>query len=272
LELVDLVDDFAAFQAQSAAMEDKARVEAFKRHFAAILPGFYSNERVPFPGYDELILKSLKDYPQKRVEIEDMAGRFRSLLAPSERSFEAQFGPMTGFRPIVLVHSLGEFDGGTRSLPGGGRLMFGADMMARLYKNKAVQPFFHHELFHLYHGRTFDDCNAVWCNLWSEGLATYVSHRMNPGATDDELLLSTPVPLRAVLARLDSTDGKDSNALFSSGKLSESLPSRSGYYIGYLIAAGAGKSRSLQELAQLENAEVRPLVEKNLRSLAACPS
>ena len=282
LELIDLVDDFAAFQQSSEGMEDKARIAAFKAHFATILPGFYSNERVRFPGYDGLILKSLKEYPQQRAAIEDMARRFRSQLAPAERSFEAQFGPMTGFRPIVLVHSLGEFDGGTRSLPGGGHLMFGADVMARMYANKNPQPFFHHELFHLYHSRTFDDCSAVWCNLWNEGLATYVSHRMNPQATDNELLLETPVPLRpaveanrseavcAVLAKLDSTDGKVNNALFSSGRLSERLPPRSGYYIGYLIAAEARKSRSLKELAQLSNDQVRPLVEKSLRDMARC--
>lgn len=282
LQLIDLVDDFAAFQQSSEGMEDQARIEAFKTHFATILPGFYSNERVRFPGYDGLILKSLKEYPQQRAAIEDMARRFRSQLAPAEKSFEAQFGPMTGFRPLVLVHSLGEFDGGTRNLPGGGHLMFGADVMARIYAAKDPRPFFHHELFHLYHGRTFDDCSAVWCNLWSEGLATYVSHRMNPQATDNELLLETPTPLRpaveanrreavcAALARLDSTSGKDNNALFSSGRLSERLPPRSGYYIGYLIATEAGKSRSLKELAQLSNDQVRPLVETSLRGMASC--
>lgn len=282
LELINLIDDFAAFQEKSAAMGDVARVDAFKAHFATILPGFYSNERGRFPGYDALILKALTEYPDRRAAIEKTAGEFSSLLSPAEKSFEAQFGPMTGFRPIILVHSLGEFDGGTRSLPGGGHLMFGADMIAKLYADRSIQPFFHHELFHLYHSRTFDDCNAVWCNLWNEGLATYVSHRMNPNATDNELLLESPVPLRpaieankreaicTVLARLDSTDDKDNSALFSSGKISESIPSRSGYYVGYLVASKAGKTRSLKELAQMPNEQVRPLVEASLRSLATC--
>jgi hypothetical protein len=30
-----------------------------------------------------------------------------------------------GYPPVYLVHSFGEFDGGTRSLPQGTRLMFG---------------------------------------------------------------------------------------------------------------------------------------------------
>ena len=160
--------------------------------------------------------------------------------------------------------------------------MFGADVIARNYKNKAIQPFFHHELFHLYHTRTFNDCRAVWCNLWNEGLATYVSHRRKPKASDDELLLNSPAPLRpaveanrskavcAALERLDSGESKDNNALFTSGQPIDGLPRRFGHYVGYLIAAEAGKNRSLKELAQLNNAQVRPLVEKSLRNLASC--
>lgn len=284
LQLVDLTSEFAAFQAKSASLDDSARVAAFKAHFGPIIPGFYSNERVRFPGYDGLILKALKEFPEQRAEIEEISRRFATLLAPAQRSFERSFGPMSGYRPITIVHSLGEFDGGMRSLPGGGGLMFGADVIARNYKNRAIQPFFHHELFHLYHTRTFDDCRAVWCNLWNEGLATYVSHRLNPEASDDELLLNSPAPLRpaveakrseaicATLARLESEDDKDNSALFSSGQPLEGLPGRFGYYVGYLIAAEAGKGRSLKELAQLDNAQVRPLVETSLRNLAACPA
>jgi hypothetical protein len=50
------------------------------------------------------------------------------------------------------------------------------------------------------------------------------------------------------------------------------LPPRYGYYVGYLVAQEAGKKRSLKELAQLRNEEVRPLVEASLRSLADCPA
>jgi hypothetical protein len=284
LQLIDMTGEFAAFRGESEGMEDAARIEAFKQRFATKIPGFYSTERVRFPGYNGLILKALKEYPADQAGIEDVSRRFADLLAPAQRSFERSFGPMSGYPPMILVHSLGEFDGGMRSLPGGGRLMFGADMIARLYKNKAIQPFFHHELFHLYHSRTFDDCRAVWCNLWNEGLATYVSHRLNSSASDDELLLNSPVPLRpavegnrkeavcTITPQLDSENGNLNNALFSSRRLNERLPPRFGYYLGYLIAAEAGKTRSLRQLAELDNQQVRPLVEASLRSLADCAS
>lgn len=288
LELIDYTDEFDQLWERTAQLDDAARAAAFKRHFEAILPGFYSHERHGMPdakAYDALLLEALKEYPQQRAATQAMSRRFASLLAPAERSFEREFGAMTGFPPIILVNSLGEFDGGMRTLPGGTHLMFGADVMARIYADKDVEPFFHHELFHLFQTRGApEDCPAVWCNLWGEGLATYVAHRMNPDATDAELLLTLPAPLRpaveanrreavcAVLARLDSTEGSDNMALFSSGRLNDRLPPRFGYYVGYLVASEAGRTRSLSELARLPSSEVRPLVERSLRSLADCPA
>src|SRR3546814_13408936 len=74
------------------------------------------------------------------------------------------------------------------------------------------------------------------------------------------------------LARLDSTQDADMQALFSFERLNETLPPRFGYYVGYLVAAEAGKTRSLQHLATLGHDEVRPLVEARLRGLKPCPS
>lgn len=286
LELIDHTDDFANVWERTRDLDEAARIAAFKAHFEPIVPGFYSHERhgLPAERYDALFAAALKKFPETRSATADMARRFAALLDPAQRSFEREFGPMTGFRPIYLVNSLGEFDGGMRTLGGKGHLMFGADVMARLYAGKDIRPFFHHELFHLHHSRTFRDCAKLWCNLWNEGLATYVAHRLNPAATDTELLLTEPEPLRpavesnrreaicTALAGLDSEDGRLDRALFSSGRLNERLPGRFGYYVGYLVAAEAGRSRSLVELANLPNESVRPLVESSLRSMETCPA
>jgi hypothetical protein len=285
LELVDLTDEFAAFYDETGTLGDRERVAALKARFEPVIPGFYRHERHGFADAerkDAFILNALEAYPAERAAIADMSRRFAFLLAPAQASFEKAFGPMTGFRPIYVVHSLGEFDGGMRTLGGKGYLMFGADMMAKLYADRDIRPFFHHELFHLHHSRTFRDCSKVWCNLWNEGLATYVSHRLNPKATDAELLLTIPEPLRpaveanrkeavcTVLAGLESEDRALNRALFSSGRLNERLPPRFGYYLGYLIAAEAGRTRSLQQLAALSAEDARPVVEESLRRLAAC--
>ena len=287
LRLVDLTPEVARGWDETASLPDAGRVTAFKAHFANILPGFYSHERfgMPEPGpYDERLLAGLKAYPEQRAKIEEVSRRFAAMLDPARTSFEREFGPMRGYPPIYLVVSFGEFDGGTRTLPGGGFLMFGADMVAKLHLQHDIRPFFHHELFHLYHARTFRECEQLWCGLWTEGLAVYAASRLNPGATDSELLLTEPEPLRdavernrkeavcTVLARRDSIATADGRALFSSGRLNERLPPRFGYYLGYLVAAEAGKTRSLKQLAGLTPEQTRPVVEAALRSLADCPA
>jgi len=285
LQFVDYTDDFERVWQETSTLPDAQKVPTFEAAFAKILPGFYVTERVKgfmtADRYHEKMLNALKEYPEKRAAIERVSHNFRSLIGPAEQSFEAQFGPMTGYSSIMLVHSLGEFDGGTRDLPGGMHLMFGADMIAQLHSDGEIQPFFHHELFHLLHARTFAPCDEVWCNLWQEGLAVYVASKLNPGASDAALLLTFPVPLGpaveahkqeaicAVRARLNSTDN---GSMFTGGKegLSPNLPPRFGYYVGYLVARDMGRTRDLKQLAGLPPAQVKPLLESSLGHMAEC--
>ena len=131
-----------------------------------------------------------------------------------------------------------------------------------------------------------DARTALGVELWprvNSGLclldraAVLLSDAENESATDAQLLLVEPVPLRAaveanrkeafelVLARLDSTDG---SALFGGRSTSGSLPSRAGYYIGYLVAREAAKTHSLEQLAAMPEAEVRPLIRSVVQRLA----
>ena len=283
IEYTDLTDDFAAVWERTRAMDDAARVAALRAHFQPLIPGFYDREQAGPFKYADLIVRALNAFPENRAGIEQVSRNFAAMAVPARTSFEAAFGPMGEMPPIILLHSLGEMDGGVRTMKATGRtLLFGADMIANIHLEHGIQPFFHHELFHVFHERTFKGCDALWCGLWSEGLAVYVAERLNPGATDAQLLLVEPVPLRAavevnrkaalctVLARLTSTSSADHAALFSGGKISDDLPSRAGYYIGYLVAADIGKTHSLPQLAAMPAGQVRPLVEASLRRMADC--
>ena len=268
-------------------MPDAERVAAFDAELAPRLPGFYDPARFDTPGggdrYRARLIRNLNAFPQDRAKIEEVSARFSGLFAPALASFEARFGPMEGYPPVYLVHSLGEFDGGTRDLPQGSRLLFGADVIARIHTgDHAIQPFFHHELFHILHARRFKECPEIWCGLWSEGLAVYVASELNPGASDADLLLTLPEPIRpavekdraaavcAVTERLESTARADYAPLFTFERLSPSLPPRFGYYVGYLVAQELGRTRSVAELARLDNDHARPLVIAALHRLADC--
>ena len=289
LKFVDLTDDFDRVWTATKDVPDDQRAAAFEAAFAKILPGFYDPKRVadyvPADKYEARLLQALKDYPDHRAGVQRVSREFAGLIGPAQRSFEKAFGPMRGYPPIYLVVSFGEFDGGTRDLPEGNRLMFGADVIDKLYKGKPIQPFFHHELFHLLQGRTFDECDEAWCNLWSEGLAVYVAATLNPKADDTALLLTMPRPLRpaveehkeeavcAVRARLHSTKRADYAPLFMGGGegLSPNLPPRFGYYVGYLVARDLGRTHSLKRLAAMKNSDVQPLIEESLARMADCP-
>jgi hypothetical protein len=286
LQLIDLTDDFARIYDRDSTLPDAQRVARFKLEFATLLPGFYDEERLEVSAekYDAHLLRHLRGFSEKRPGVERVARDFASLLEPAQQSFEKEFGPMTGYPPIYLVYSMNEFDGGTRDLPEGTRLLFGADVIDRIYKTVPIQPFFHHELFHLMHNRTFKECDQVWCAVWTEGLATYVAAKLNPGIDDTGLLLTSPRPLRpaveankaeavcAVVARLGSTSNDDYKPLFMGGNegLSPRLPPRFGYYVGYLVAQDLGRTRTLKELAALGHSEARPLIEQSLRGMANC--
>jgi len=285
LELVDLTPQFDEVWTRTQALPDSERAAALRSGFAQTLPGFYSVERFRNGSpekYEQNVLRALKAYPSQRADTQQVSRSFEAMFRAAVPGFEARFGAMRGYEPVYLVNSLGEFDGGTRELGGRTILLFGADMIARYHAGDDLQPFFHHELFHLMHARTFKECDRAWCGLWTEGMAVYVAATLNPKATDSELLLVQPEPIRAavdanrnaavcaVVARLDSAADADMQALFSFRRMSPELPPRFGYYVGYLAAVEAGKHHSLDELAKLDNAAVRPLLERSLRSLADC--
>ncbi|HEY6916982.1 MAG TPA: hypothetical protein VI381_05010 [Allosphingosinicella sp.] len=298
LPLVDLTDDFTAVWDESASLDEAGRLAAFKARFSTLLPGFYSAERVSAEPakYDEHLLKGLRAFPTQRAGIEDVSHRFAAMLAPARDSFEAAVGPLGDMPDIYLINSFGEMDGGTRMLGGRSHLVFGADMIAKLHGQHNIQPFFHHELFHVYHGSRFEGCEQVWCGLWTEGLATAAAERLNPGATQAELLLTFPEPLGAAfddhpieaLCLVSGKLGEDASksALFIGSKRpNDILPPRIGYFVGYIIASEAiqqastrlkaeGKSDAhvLADLAQLGPEQVRPLIEKTVATMVDCES
>jgi hypothetical protein len=283
--LIDLSDEFAAAYDRTEGMPMPLRVKAFQTDVAALFPDFYGRTRfreLSAAQYDARIARAIEGFPAVREAYARKASSFAALLDPAYASFTRAFPDMGEFGDVYLLHSLGEMDGGTRGFSAGNVLIFGADVMGRAHPYDDEEPFFHHELFHVYHQRTFAGCSQVWCSLWSEGLAVHVARTLNPDATDAQLLLTVPEDIPAavdpnlreavctVRSRLQSEANGDINALFSSSRLNARLPPRFGYYVGYLVAREAGRTRSIRELAQLNVEQARPVVEAALARLANC--
>ena len=281
LRLVDLTAQFDKVAAETAGMDDQARVAAFEKAMTPLAQGFYARSRKP-DRYDSRVLKNLQAYPAKRDKILAVSKQFSTLLAPARASFEREFGPVHSEQPVYLLHSLGEMDGGTRDLEGKDTLIFGADGIVNYHDGQDLTPFFHHELFHVAHEKPFGECKPVWCSLWEEGLATYVAASLNPQAGDAALMLDLPKPIRpavdanrkgaicAVKPLLGSTDDADYEKLFFGNASLPGWPARMGYYVGYLAIADLGKTHSLKQLADMKPPEAKAALEGAMERLAAC--
>jgi len=266
------------------ANKDKPAPEqlaAFHRDVAPGFPAFYGNK-------DAMIEKAVQQFPGIREAYLRQARQFDADLPRYLASFKAAFPDYQLTRDIYVLHSLGEMDGGTRTLNGKNVLIFGIDGMVR-YHAPGSDPsaFFHHELFHTYHENVMEACDGdvvpVWANLWMEGLAVYVSKVLNPAANDEELELDFPrgiaEPTRQAARAgmmhletvLESSNPNVVGALFSTGKDATNLPSRRGYYLGYLVAQEAGKRHSMQDLATLDCKRAHALVVSTVHALNAAP-
>jgi uncharacterized protein YjaZ len=151
-------------------------------------------------------------------------------------------------------------------------LYFGVDELARLHGSSGnLKVILQHELFHQYHYQIAPEISedrAAWAFMWEEGLATYVSQRLNPGTTANQVLVTPdrlsqlaqphlPDLARLLLDNADSTNPNDYIELFSAEQTPSGFPARSGYFVGYRVAEKLAVTRSLVELVHLRGPELK---------------
>lgn len=284
-QLRDLTAAFTTLHDGTTDLPPEARVAAFRAEIEPLFPDFYGEARfegVARERLDRRISAALERFPQEREAYERAAANFTAMLEPAITGFRAAYPDLGAVGDVYVLHSLGEMDGGLREVDGRIYFIFGADMIGRVHAPGSERPFFHHELYHLYmiQAGAYQGCAQLWCSLWSEGAAVRAAHELNPDASDSQLLLTQPEPMRAaveanlreavcaVRARLDSEEAADFNALFGFERFSERLPPRFGYFVGYLAARETGMSP--REMAHLSAEQARPALEAALARLADC--
>lgn len=278
----DLTQDFEKIVDETKAMDEKLRVALFRQRMNTRFPGFYEpHEGVEAEGYDTRVAKALRSFPEIRSRYQRAQRDFPAAYSAGMRHFRKVF---PGFKldvPVYFVHSLGEMDGGAREIHGKVYMIFGADMIGRIHTSRDIGPFLDHELFHIENGKYFSQCEQLWCRLWAEGLATFAAKSMNPGADDQQLMLTYPKPIRPAVdakliealcltrAKFDSTAGDDHLAFFASGGEGQgAFPERFGYYVGLRAAEELGHQYGLQALAHMTTQEARSVLLASLDKLA----
>jgi hypothetical protein len=273
-----VTDEFDRFATETAAMAPDKRARLFLERFNKLVPDFYQPRfGATQAQYVGRIQKALERYPASRAAFLRTSREFSSAYVSANAKFLTFFPDYAPRMPIYLLHSIGEMDGGTRNVNGKTVAVFGADVIAQIHDSTTIRPFLDHELFHLYHDKYFSGCDdVVWCALWTEGLAVYVASKMEPAADDRALLLTLPRPIRPEVeprldqamcmarAKLDSSDQADYATFFQGMDSDAPFPPRFGYLLGYLLVQKIAAGRTLDQLAKLPRAQVRPLLDAAL--------
>ncbi|HEV8695411.1 MAG TPA: hypothetical protein VGQ93_14705 [Lysobacter sp.] len=225
-------------------------------------------------------------------DFDSIADQARSLSGDFGRHYERHVGhfqtEFPDFRrdqaPIYLMPSLFGFDGHLQPWQGKLPLFIGIDGIVRYHGADAnLSVFLDHESFHLYQAQVLPDLimadnPPVYGSLWTEGIATYVSERLNPDSSLEQVLLDDrklaqveEATVRELAAKLipvlDSTTPEDANRFFSAGHTGPE-PARGGYLIGLILARRIGRDMSLAQLPRIPTATVRQLLEQQLTTLS----
>lgn len=290
----NLLPEFAQFVATTADLPPPARAEAFVERFAAKHPDFYSEQM--FGTRAKQVERALRLFdPEKSPKfpgarpttLDDILATGRTITtdyARIEGTFRKAFPDYTCKTPISFGLSLYMFDGNqSADTPGQPRMRFGVEMITLLHPPQELPPFFQHELFHIYLAQTVNSDalsgadQPVWWALWDEGLATYVSWKLNPKLSAAEIFwmprdMDTQMqPKLAEAARLmlPDLDGKEGySRWFTASSNPPGLPPRSGYYLGYLLAKRLDRG-DLAALARIPPEQVQREAHTFLESLAA---
>jgi hypothetical protein len=216
--------------------------------------------------------------PQIRAYAEELR---RNLPVYTER-FRSAFPDFDQKGAVYFMPSMFVFDGQSSD---GGVLRFGLDGIAK-YDEYDVNlgVLVSHELFHVYHAQVqaaagARPTGAFWESLWAEGLATYVSFRLNPGSTEAEILhektLAALPPADvtkmacAIAPVLDKP--KDAGTQFlDAGSGPPGLPPRGAYLIGFLVAEKLGKTTpDLRALAALHGDDLHSAISSGIAAICA---
>lgn len=277
-----LTDDFADFANSTIDKPMADRVRAFREVFGRKFPAFYRpRDGRSVAQYDLIVAQALRSFPAHEAGYDAVVREFPTTFATELAHFRETFTGFTLDGPVYLLHSLGEMDGGTRIVGGRRVLIFAADGIATLDTPDSVPMLLDHEFFHMAHARSFPGCFALWCTLWREGMATYAAGALHPGATDKQIALEAPVPLRPavdahwreavclVQAKLDKAGSGPDRLFFLADGGTRNLPPRFGYYLGYRIVQRVATGRSLAVLMALPMSAVHPMLREHVAAMAA---
>jgi hypothetical protein len=277
LALVDLMPAFWAYAEAARGASPARRRALFEELVTGPHPALFHRSVAGETDLDRYLEVVQPLVPRMRV----IGARMAAFVARGERTFRRRFPDFRLDETVYLMPTFMNFDGGTRLVHGVEVAIFGIDTIAYRRIGNG-EPLVAHELFHLYHAHRFPIDGTFVGKLWREGLATYVSRVLAPGASEAEVLQSATLAglpagelsrlAAEALARLDGTTKEHGDLFFryhGDAPAKGPFPARCGYLVGYRAAALLGRQASLHALARLDPGALRPRLGAALERLSA---
>jgi len=284
---VHIIDVMPAFWAVESAppMRLAARDALFRELVLGPYQNIYGLEEFHRNVTDDGIENYLQKVQPYLPAMRKLHAEVKSEVEPAEAHFLETFPDFATDVTVAYLPSFMHFDGQTTQLRNGRlAVLFGVDGIARFHGDDAdLAVLFSHELFHAYHNQVNPGVfkqQALYAKLWQEGLATYVSARLNPTAPEAVVMLDAklaaqdpalvPDIARRFLPKFDSTADDDAAEFFNFGYRGD-LPARSGYLLGYRVCQELGKKYDLRALARLGGDDLRRQIHETVAKLGGVP-
>ncbi len=277
----NLAPDFLQLWETIESKSINEQVVAVKENFLPKFPEFYRYQIKNWKKPNAELKKQIAEFPMIKDEFSKKTRQITMDLDSALQTFVAAFPDFDRNFEVYVTHSFGEMDGGTRTIDGTDYFILGIDGMVKYHKGFHSEiPFFHHELFHVYHSQYVKGEKALWAALWAEGLATYVSEKLNPESTHKEMMLDVPEGMVTKIEndidfywndlrnKLRSNSKDDYAKYFLMSAQKSRITIRSGYYLGYLLAKEIGKTKTLSEMAKMKPKSILPMLERKIDELA----
>ena len=272
---------------ESAAKQfDVLVVEPRREIFSAVAAGWLTERNLG------RMVRSLQGQSDQLRRVERT---FPDRLEKAWQRFEHQAPALkAGAQVYLLPAPRSAVGGAVRPLKDRDIVVFGAEEIATTLGTKTgFDVLVHHELTHLYHQQVNAEMRAMIAEvylppyegreaklyqvLWLEGLAVYTSRLLNPRAPDKEVLLSEHVAAHVkarwprlaadIRDHLDSSRKADIDLYLFDSDSRGTVPRRTGYFVGMLIAQRLAKEYSYAELCRLAGPKLRQEIERALRGL-----
>jgi len=236
--------------------------------------------------WEEEVKREQAYVKSNRKDIEAVEKYLSAYVQPYMTAFKETFPDYQCDYTFYIAPSFGRMDGSAASVDGRHVVIFAPDVIPKYHKVSELKVLIDHETFHIYHhqstgvyGASEEVLPTIEEALWGEGLATFVSAKMNPDASMDTVMLQPGIPegakpyladiAKELLTHLDEKDKPTYAAYFMAGSPPKGYPPRAGYYVGLLIAQSLAERYSLPELAHLKGPELHELLVSQLKQLAA---